>query len=343
MKKAALGNVAADDGSGSGAVVGHLGDRVVTIRFRDHVIVSIEPVAQPGGAVPWLSPPAVDAHVHLALFPVGDELQRHGVLAALDLASPIEELTAPVAGSGVAMMIRSGPMLTRIGGYPLDAWGPDGCGIGCDDAASIDRTVDELIARGAGVIKIAIGADGLEPTLVPRAVAAAHRHHVLAVAHALTDEDASVAGAAGVDVLAHTPLTPLRDATLAMWRGRAVISTLAAFGGSPTAIENLRKLRAAGANVLYGTDLGNLRTDGISLDEIDLLHRTGMDDAAIARAVTTSASSLWPRLGGVLAVGAPATFLELAADPAVDARTLAAPTAVWIAGHRLAPPPPRSK
>ena len=144
-------------------------------------------------------------------------------------------------------------------------------------------------------------------------------------------------------MLAHTPLTPLRDATLAMWRGRAVISTLAAFGGSPTAIENLRKLRAAGANVLYGTDLGNLRTDGISLDEIDLLHRTGMDDAAIARAVTTSASSLWPRLGGVLAVGAPATFLELAADPAVDARTLAAPTAVWIAGHRLAPPPPRSK
>ena len=336
MPSVALSN-AGNSGGDSGAVVGQLGDRVVTIIFRDKVIVAIDPAAPPTGTVPWLSPPAIDAHVHLALFPVGDELQRHGVVAAVDLASPIEELTTPTPGSGVATMIRSGPMLTRSGGYPLDAWGPDGYGIGCDDAACIDRTVDELIARGAGVIKIAIGEDGLDTALVPVAVAAAHRHHVLAVAHALTDEDARVAGAAGVDVLAHTPLTPLRDATIAMWRGRAVISTLAAFGGSPTAIENLRKLRAAGVNVIYGTDLGNLRADGVSLDEIDLLHRAGLDDAAIDRAVTVSAAMLWPRLGGALVVGAPATFLELAADPTRDARTLAAPTAVWIAGQRQPP------
>ena len=54
-----------------------------------------------------------------------------------------------------------------------------------------------------------------------------------------------------------------------------MISTLAAFGGSDAAIENLRQLRAAGVTVLYGTDLGNQRDAGPSADELALLRRAG--------------------------------------------------------------------
>jgi hypothetical protein len=102
------------------------------------------------------------------------------------------------------------------------------------------------------------------------------------VSHALADEEVRMAAAVGVDVLAHTPVEALGDADA--WRGRAVISTLAAFGGSRATIDNLRRLRAAGAVVLYGTDLGNTRDAGVSRGEIDLLLEAGLDGQAIVEA-----------------------------------------------------------
>jgi imidazolonepropionase-like amidohydrolase len=184
-------------------------------------------------------------------------------------------------------------MLTHPGGYPLDAWGADGYGIGCADEACVTSTVDRLVARGARVIKVALDEDGLDPALLPAAVRAAHAHHLRIAVHALTEASAAIAAAAGVDVLAHTPVEPLADRTVAAWRGRAVISTLAAFGGSAAAIDNLRRLRAAGATVLYGTDLGNLRVDGVSEEELALLRAAGLDDAAIDEAMTTAPVGFW--------------------------------------------------
>jgi hypothetical protein len=58
---------------------------------------------------------------------------------------------------------------------------------------------------------------------------------------------------------------PLAAQTIEAWRGRAVISTLSAFGGATATIENLKALRAAGVTVIYGTDLGNTRDPRIDL------------------------------------------------------------------------------
>ena len=132
-----------------------------------------------------------------------------------------------------------------------------------------------------------------DPRALEVAVAAAHAHHLKVAAHALSNESASRAAAAGVDVLAHTPVEPLADATIEAWRGRAVISTLAAFGGSEIAIDNLRKLRNAGCTVLYGTDLGNLRDAGPSAAEMLLLGRAGLDDEAVTAAMTTVPAMFW--------------------------------------------------
>lgn len=276
---------------------------------------------QPAG-VRW--PPIVDSHVHLSFDPVGGELATHGVLAAVDLAAPETSLgkPAPIA------LVQAGPMLTHVGGYPLDAWGADGYGIGCDDAACVRTTIDRLAREGARVIKLALDDDGLAPALVPIAVQAAHAHHLKVAVHALTETSAAQAAAAGVDVLAHTPVERLSDATLAAWRGRAVISTLAAFGGTPTAVDNLRRLRAAGVTVLYGTDLGNTRDAGPSADEISLLRQAGLDDAAITAAMTTTPIAYW----GLELTG---STLVLDGDPRHDVRQLLHPREVWQAGRKL--------
>ena len=226
-------------------------------------------------------------------------------------------------------------MLTRPGGYPLDSWGVEGYGLGCGDAACVVAAIDVLAASGARVIKIALDDNGLAPALLPAAVTAAHAKQLRVAVHALTDASAAVAASAGVDLLAHTPVQPLTDATVAAWSKGAVISTLAAFGGSPAAVENLRKLRAAGATVLYGTDLGNTREAGPSADEIGLLRDAGLDDAAIAAAMTTIPLAYWKLPLATLEPGTEATLLVLERDPRTDANALVEPRGVYLRGQRL--------
>lgn len=184
-------------------------------------------------------------------------------------------------------------MLTSPGGYPLDSWGEAGYGIGCADEAAVKAAVERLAKRGAQVIKIAGDWGGLDFSLFETAVVAAHEHQLKVVVHALGDRSALLAAEAGVDVLAHTPVEPLADETVEAWRGRAVISTLSAFGGEPSAVRNLRRLRAAGVTVLYGTDLGNTRDVGISEEEVRLLREVGLDDEEISQAMTTAPAKVW--------------------------------------------------
>lgn len=144
-----------------------------------------------------------------------------------------------------------------------------------------------------------------------------------------------VAARGEVDVLAHTPVEPLSPMSIDAWKTRAVITTLGAFGGRASTVENLRQLRAAGATVLYGTDLGNTRDAGPSTREIELMREAGMDDAAITAAMTTAPMAWWKLPLATFEPGAEATFLVLDADPRVDADALLSPREVWLRGKRL--------
>ncbi len=305
-----------------------LDGRVVRMTFDGGRISRIDPVPADHASNRVIWPPIVDSHVHVTYWPVADKLATSGIATVVDLAAP----ESAFATRFPIRVITAGPMLTRPDGYPLDSWGADGYGIACSDAACVTTTIDRMASKGARIVKLALGDNGLDPALVPAAIAHAHEKKMKIAVHALDDASARLAGTAGADLLAHTPAEPLTEATVAAWKGKAVISTLAAFH-APDAPDNLRKLRAAGCTVLYGTDLGNLRDAGPSSEEIALLRRAGLDDAAITAAMTTTPAAFW----GLppIAAGNDASFLLLDRDPRTDASTLLEPQGVWLQGKRV--------
>jgi len=281
----------------------------------------------------FVAPAFIDSHVHLAYDPRGPELLAGGIAGAVDLAAPLRKLESPALGG--PRLIQAGPMLTALQGYPTQSWGSNGYGWelqGADDAV---KAVEGLKERGAGVIKFALaGPPELDDTALVQAVTRAHELGLKTVAHALSAQEAERAALAGVDVLAHTPTEVLPEGVLELWSGRAVISTLGAFGGAG-ALENLKQLRARGTKVLYGTDFGNTRATGIQAAEIQALQLAGLDGSAIVALGTTEPAAFWgfSELGS-LSVGARASFLVLDANPAEDPLTLSRPRAVYIDGER---------
>ena len=310
------------------------GGRAADVEVRDGVIVAVGSVDPSAERVDvkgsWIAPAFIDRHVHLAYLPQAEQMAAGGVGAAVDLASPIGFL-----GAGLPLeLLWAGPMITAVGGYPTQSWGRNGYGLEVSTAAEAEAGVDDLHQRGAGVVKIPITAPPvLDDALVTSTVGRAHGLGLKVATHALSDAEAARAAQLGADVLAHTPTASLSEATVDAWSQRAVISTLAAFGGRADTVSNLAKLRASGAVVLYGTDFGNTRTPGIDAAEIDLLLAAGLDAPAVVAAGTSTPASFWglTRVGRV-EVGASASLLVLPRDPMVDATALVSPTRVFIQG-----------
>ena len=276
-------------------------------------------------------PAFVDSHVHLAYLPVGDELSRGGVAAAVDLAAPLASLSEP---AGALRVVHAGPMITPPGGYPTRSWGADGYGIECADAAACAVAVDRVADAGAAIVKVPIGAEPDHDQDTLRAIVArAHARGLLVAVHALDDASARRTAEAGADLLAHTPVEPLSDETVRAWSGRAVISTLRAFGGSASSVDNLRRLHAAGATVLYGTDLGNTRTPGIDAAELELLARAGLSPEEILIAATAAPARIFALDDlGSLTPGHAASLLLLTTDPLEDITSPSRPSRVILKG-----------
>lgn len=303
----------------------------------DGRIEALDPVTLPEGTETvdlsgrWLAPAFIDSHVHLAYLPEAEALLRGGVVGAVDLAAPVEQIRSDQG----AMRVRwSGPMVTAVDGYPTQSWGRNGYGLEVSGAEAAAAAVEDLVEAGATVIKLpAHTSPGLSAEELSAAVEAAHARGLLVASHAMDEGEVSRVRAAGVDVLAHTPTGALDPGTAAAWEGKAVVSTLAAFGGSSTTVANLAALREAGATVLYGTDFGNTRDASIQRTELQLLQAAGLDGAAILAAGTSAPAALWglDELGE-LSPGRSASLLVLAADPHEDPLTLADPVQVWIDG-----------
>lgn len=321
-----------------------VGGGVADIRVADGKITAIGALTPgPGDEVidvtgRFIAPAFIDSHVHLLYLPLAAEMAAGGVAGVVDLAAPLEIFDTPLEPLRVRA---AGPMITALQGYPTQSWGAGGYGLECADAAAATAAVEQLHDLGAALIKLPItSGPQLDDAALAAATARAHELGLPVVSHALSDEQARRAAIAGVDVLAHTPTEPLAPSTVKLWSGRAVVSTLRAFGGSPAAVGNLQALRAAGVTVLYGTDFGNTSTPGIDGAELMLLQQAGLSPQDILTAGTGAPADLWfgddAPLGAV-ATGKDASLLVLVDDPLQDPLTLTQPVAVYIRGARVSP------
>jgi imidazolonepropionase-like amidohydrolase len=284
----------------------------------------------PGGveeiAVGWIGPGLVDAHVHLG-FGLPDHVLRHGVVAVRDLGAPPAD-AARYRKLAAPRVEVAGPLLTAPGGYPSRSWGSGGYAAFVDDPEQAERLVAGLCTQ-VDVVKLALEpSGGAVPTaeVAAAVVRVAHANGREVTCHALTVPMVERALDAGVDELAHTPIELLPDelvARLAAARTR-VISTLQTFvagGSGEAALDNARRLVAAGVELRYGTDLGNAGTrPGADPRELRLLDReVGLGPVGALLSATRP-----------IVVGQPAGVVGLSADPLVEPRAYREPIAVVV-------------
>lgn len=281
----------------------------------------------------YVVPALFDAHVHLSYWSVDRELRRAGVLTVVDLAAPIESLGAAWA----VRVLGSGPMITAWQGYPTQSWGRDGYGLECVGAGACAAAVDTVADAGAVVIKVPLqGEPSLTREELEAIVERAHARGLPVAAHALGEAEARLAAEVGADLLAHTPVEALSDETVALWAEGAVVSSLMAFGNREATRDNLGRLAAAGATVLYGTDLGNRRVAGLDAAELAAMQQAGVSAEQVLSSVTTAPATFFgqsDRAG--LSPGQEGSFVLLDADPLQDPSALARPVAVYERGQRV--------
>lgn len=251
-------------------------------------------IAIPGVLLPGFT----DHHTHLQLLPADARMRllAGGISRVIDLGGDPDALAALAEPDpfGVAVEL-AGAFLTAPGGYPSDrTWAPAGSVREVASADDVELAVAEQVAAGASRIKIALHSDA-GPTfsdgLLAEVVAEVRAAGLPVVAHVEGLGQVERAIAAGVDVLAHTPFSEVLPEALiarAVAQGQRWVSTLAIHEPEQraAAIENLRAFRAAGGEVLYGTDLGNGEQPlGVHPDELAALAEAGFDETAVLRAL----------------------------------------------------------
>lgn len=242
-------------------------------------------------------PGVVDRHVHLGL--VDRSLLVQGpVVGVHDLGWTPSVLAGWAASPPSGVEIRyAGVFHTAPGGYPTGRdWAPDGSVRPVSDVADASAAVAEAVAYGASAIKIALHAAMplLDDEVLDALVAAAHQAGLPAIVHAEGGGQVARAVDAGADVLAHAPWTErVPQEVLAAGARMTWISTLAIHGSQEraVAIDNIRRFRAAGGRVVYGTDMGNGPTPvGVNNAEIEALGRAGLSGDELLDAVLAPVS-----------------------------------------------------
>jgi imidazolonepropionase-like amidohydrolase len=234
------------------------------LHVEDGVVARIEPTAPDvNPAAVTVLPGLVDRHVHLGLVDHG-ALADGPVVEVHDLGWVPAEIVAlrdrPPAGVTVRV---AGPFHTAPGGYPSGrSWAPAAAVRAVDSVAAARRAVTDAVGAGYDVLKVALhsGMPLLGDEVLRSLVSAAHGAGLPVVVHAEGAGQAARAIDVGADLLAHAPWTErVPDDVLARGTHMTWCSTVAIHSRTAraTAIDNIRRFRALGGQVVYGTDMGN--------------------------------------------------------------------------------------
>jgi imidazolonepropionase-like amidohydrolase len=261
----------------------------------------VGPAGSDATAIPLpgvLLPGFCDHHVHLQLHPadVLEPLAAGGLSRVIDLGGDPDVLAVLAEPDPFAAALEfAGAFLTAPGGYPSDrAWAPAGSVREVASADDAELAVAEQLVAGASRLKIALHADAgpvWSDELLAEVIAEARAVGLPVVAHVEGAGQAERAIAAGVETLAHAPFSEVLPESLveqAVAQEQRWVSTLAIH--EPTeranALANVRAFRAAGGELLYGTDLGNGDQPlGVNQSELAALAEAGLDETAVLRAL----------------------------------------------------------
>lgn len=245
-----------------------------------------------------LLPGFTDHHVHLQLHPADalEPLAAAGFSRVIDLGGDPDVLAVLAEPDPFAAALEfAGAFLTAPGGYPSDrAWAPSGSWREIASADDAELAVTEQVAAGASRVKIALNADAgpvWDDAVLAEVVAEIRAAGLPVVAHVEGTGQAARALEAGVDVLAHAPFSEVLPSALverAVAQGQRWVSTLAIHEPAKCAIAvaNVRAFRAAGGELLYGSDLGNGEQPlGLNPAELSALAEAGLDETAVLRAL----------------------------------------------------------
>ena len=289
-------------------------------------------------------PGLIDLHVHDS----PAVLLRDGVTTTRNVGEQKSILRPPYAAHGYPRIFAAGPLITVPGGYPTRRDPPIADPVTSTAAAVAE--VDDLVSRGAALIKIALeaGGDNTLPMLsvdeVKAVVAEAHRLHRIVTAHVLEGPGLAIALAGGVDELAHMPCQDVSaEQMTALLAARIpVVGTLhigqlhTSLGGTcRDGLANARAFVAGGGRLLYGTDIPGV-PPALDLTELGLMQQAGMSSTDVLRAATSLAGrELGQPLLGTLRKGAPADLLAVRGDPTQSLGALRKPLYVMARGVRV--------
>lgn len=201
-------------------------NKIVAVGYAaDYVIPPAARVVDARGGT--ILPGLINSHVHESMSPLVRQFYflKRGVTTACDLATPLPSMKrAPVRTEyGLAARVFfSGPIINKPLGYP----GTEEFLYAVNNADEARRAVDDVVTRGASMIKIALEPwnwklpwamatretiPNLDLNEVRAIVAQAHAHGKLVRVHLGTVEMLDLALAAGVDSIEHVPLPRLEE------------------------------------------------------------------------------------------------------------------------------------
>jgi len=348
------------DGTGGGPIENGTvvidGDRIVAVGHARDVTVPPDALKLDarGGTI---MPGVIDPHTH-----IGDTLWRQidilspwlltGVTSVQDLGTlwpliPLYRERAATLPSPPRMQF-GGPIISPTGGYPADEWSYK---YGVDTVDEARAFVKRLIEEThVDVIKIAIergysidyDEPGL-PVLSPVQVAAicdeAHAHGKIVIAHATDPKEVEIGIDNGVDVLAHSPVSPISDTVLrrAIAKGVPMITTIGAWGDVQDrphyALKNALRYWELGGKIITATDYP-FQPAEMPLREFQLLSEGGVPNEDIIVAATGNAALALDRDDlGTLEEGKLGDVIVVAGDPLENIQAMADVEAVVLGGR----------
>lgn len=265
-------------------------------------------------------PGVIDRHVHLGLVDHGP-LAGGALVEVHDLGwSPAQAAAWRATPPGDVVVRAAGPFHTAPGGYPTGrSWAPTDAVRPVVDGADARAAVAELARQGFDALKVTLhtAMPLLSDDVLRALVDAGHEAGLPVLVHAEGPGQAARAIEAGADVLVHAPWTEtLPDEVLSRATTTTWISTLAIHdeAGRAVAIDNVRRFRAHGGTVVYGTDLGNgPAAAGPNPTEIRLLERAGLTGDELLEAVLGPLDAITPERTLVSPLPVPRTAEELIA------------------------------